>query len=135
MARRAHATIPLPEPSPRNLQECVHELEALRDLVPGWNGYRAEPPGPLALTAARQALESLSILASLPERVIPSAEGGIALVFSTDPLYTALEIFNDGEILASFSDLAHRHEVWETGLDEAALRHTLERFGALLPDA
>lgn len=123
-----------PEDEPAGLPEKFRQLESLSGLVKGWDGYQAEPPSATALENARSLLEALSGMEVVPERVGPSADGGVALILSTHPPYRAIECFNDGEIVASLSDRAFRHEAWETGLSPSALRATLERLGSF-PDA
>lgn len=123
-----------PEDDPAGFPEKIRQLESLRDLTKGWDGYQAEPPSTTSLQNARSLLEALSLMNIVPERVAPSADGGVALILSTHPVYRAIECFNDGEIVASLSDRAFRHEAWETGLSPNALRTTLERLGSF-PDA
>lgn len=121
-----------PEDEPAGLPEKIRQLESLSALTKGWDGYEAEPPSATALGKARSLLETLSVMKVVPERVVPSADGGVALILSTHPAYRAIECFNDGEIVASLSDRAFRHEAWETGLSPSALRTTLERLGSFL---
>lgn len=132
MARQLQAQrVMHPENELLGLPEWIRQLESLSSLARGWDGYQAEPPNAMALRNGRRLLEALSGMNVLPERVVPSADGGVALVLSTRPTYRALECFNDGEIVASLSDRVHRHEAWETGLGPGELRVTLERLGAL----
>jgi hypothetical protein len=123
-----------PEDEPEGLPERIRQLESLSSLARGWDGYTAEPPNATALGNGRNLLEALSLMSVVPERVVPSADGGVALVLSAHPTYRAIECFNDGEIVASLSDRAFRHEAWETGLSPSALRATLENLG-FIPDA
>lgn len=108
------------------------ELKSLGALRPRWDGYEAEPPAPRALENAEVILETLSGLGMVPERITPSAEGGVAVVLSAAPIYAAIECFNDGDVVASLSDRADRHEAWETGLGPEEVRATVERLVAPL---
>lgn len=135
MARQLQARRMMhPEDEPEGLFERIRQLESLGSLTRGWDGYQAEPPNATALGNGHNLLEALSSMSLVPERVVPSADGGVALILSTHPTYRAIECFNDGEIVASLSDRAFRHEAWETGLSPSTLRTTLERLG-FLPDA
>ena len=110
----------------------LSRLDSFRSLQTGWDSYEAEPPNETALENARQVLllfmESES---SLPVRVAPSAEGGVALIFSKgdSSKYADIECFNDGEILAITSKPAQEPTIWPLTLDEEAPSYThLVRF-------
>lgn len=112
----------------------LSRLDSFRSLQTGWDSYEAEPPNETALENARQVLllfiESES---SLPIRVAPSAEGGVALIFSKgDSKYADIECFNDGEILAITSEPAQEPTIWPLTLDEEAVYTAFERITTFL---
>jgi hypothetical protein len=74
------------------------ELKALENLQVGWDSYNAPSPNALA---TRNALRILSLVEAsdlLTVRVMPSAEGGVALCFVREDRYADLECSNDGEV-------------------------------------
>src|SRR5262249_130159 len=76
-------------------------LQRLRDLEWlqwGWDSYNAPPPSRTATQNASRvvALIEGSDLAAL--RVIPSADGGVALCFIRGDRYADLECSNDGDV-------------------------------------
>jgi hypothetical protein len=108
------------------------EVTRMRSLSTGWSGYAGEPPNGQAIDASLQALELLHELGSLPTRAVPLADGGLALVLVSRPFYAAIEIYNEGEPVAAFSDRYARHAVWETALDERSLRAAVLRLRQLM---
>lgn len=103
------------------------QLERLSELVRGWDTYSADPPNPLSLRKAREVLAASVELGSLPDRIVPSVEGGVAIVFAVRPHYAAIECFNEGDVIASFADGGSRNDAWETGVKPPDIRTFLER--------
>jgi hypothetical protein len=60
----------------------INELRSLESLPKGWNSYGAEQPSPNSVGRAKAFLESLVLFASFPSSITPSAEGGVAILFS-----------------------------------------------------
>jgi len=104
------------------------EIQHLSKLVKGWDSYVAEPPVARAIDLAREVADSLHSLGLTPRKAVPLADGGVALVLMARPFYAGFEIYNDGEILAVFSDRKERHEAWETSLQSEKLRDTSRRL-------
>ena len=76
-------------------------LALLLDLKNNWDGYGAEPPNHVASYHAEWVLSLLNAYPAVPDRVVPSAEGGISLVFTSGNKVATLELLNTGEILVS----------------------------------
>ncbi len=108
----------------------VASLTDLEQLKPGWNTYEAAPPSTSALGRALRVLRVLHSVDFLPHRVLPLADGGVALVFSKGPLIASFECFNDGEITAGLSDRSDHHDAWDLGLD--GVEAAVERIRAFL---
>lgn len=108
--------------------EIQTQITRMSALQKGWDSYSAEAPSPGALELAHKVLEASFSLGLLPLKAVPDADGGVALVLMVRPNYAALEIDNDGDILAVFSDRKNRHEVWETSSQDEELRRTSERL-------
>jgi hypothetical protein len=78
--------------------QASREVMALENLQVGWNSYSAPAPNPIA---TRNALRVLSLVEGselLNVRILPSAEGGVALCFLREDRYADLECSNDGEV-------------------------------------
>jgi hypothetical protein len=88
------------------------EIEEMRTLTPDWNGFRSEPPNEFAREVAKQILLSSTTL-MVPDRVAPSAQGGVGICFDNGGKYGDIEVLNTGEILATTSDRRALPEVWE----------------------
>lgn len=113
------------------MKSIVSQIDRLASLENGWDGYVAEPPSAEVRAKALLALEALIRLGTLPIRAAAMADGGVALVLEARPSYVALEISNDGEAVLGYSDRKTRHEAWETGTSESALRAALKRLSRL----
>jgi hypothetical protein len=107
-------------------------IEEASRLSKGWDGYAAEAPSSLARERAGEAVERTFELDRLPTKVLPLADGGLALVFMARPFYAAVEIENDGTAVAAFSDRRARQRVWAIQLDNSDLRAALRDFDELV---
>jgi hypothetical protein len=104
----------------------VRAVEDTRSLCEDWNGYRSEPPSELARELAKGVvLTAASVI--VPDRVAPSAQGGIGICFYRGNKYADIECFNTGEILATVSDGSGRPQIWEVKPRE--IRGALEKIG------
>ena len=73
----------------------LDQLEGLRRLPEDWDGYGAPAPSQAAYLKVRDLLDVYT-----PDRVVPSAIGGIALYFkmtASDPPYY-IEVGNSGDV-------------------------------------
>ena len=85
----------------RRATESYPELGALRGLAPGWDTYDAEPPNDHALAGAETVLEAARGVGMIPAKLLPSAEGGVGIVFLAGGKQAHVECLNDGEIVFS----------------------------------
>lgn len=82
----------------------LHELQSLEE---GWDSYGASAPQPRAIEAASMVLKHLQELQFLPDRVLASADGGVAIAFISNTKNRAVaEFLNSGEIIGLLYDLA-----------------------------
>ena len=107
------------------LDDEIRNLKGLTALELDWNTYGAPAPNKIAVENATNALRLFSKVDVRPDRVAPSAEGGIAISFFEGERYSDIECFNSGEIAAIVSDATNR-EVWEVA--ESELQTSLERI-------
>ncbi len=105
----------------KNLEEryskFYQQLKRLEELKSKWDGYSAEKPNNLAISKARNILNTLRELDISPRAILPSAEGGVAICFTEGNRYADIECFNDGDILIGLSDPQSSPKVYETSMD------------------
>jgi|HubBroStandDraft_6_1064221.scaffolds.fasta_scaffold174510_2 hypothetical protein len=86
-------------------QELRSSLDACAALADNWDSYDAAKPTRHSIEAADKFLTSLFAELFMPSRVIPSAEGGVAVYFSSGNRTAYVEYRNSREvILAMFDD-------------------------------
>lgn len=84
--------------------QTVKDLFALRFLPVGWDGYEASPPQEPALTRAYWFLWTLWDAGLWPDRIAPSAEGGVAFSWRGNGKNANIEFFNSGEVFTATRD-------------------------------
>ena len=107
-------------------------LDSLRDIPANWDGDGAETPNDTAITNTRRALDIFQRMNFRPDRIAPSAEGGVMLSFYVGKRYGDIEIFNTGEILAVTSDGTGQPGIWPVQDDETAITVALENIQTTL---
>lgn len=86
-------------------QELCSSIDTYTSLADNWDTYGAEKPSPHSIEATYRFLQKLFAELLVPNRVIPSAEGGMAVYFNSDNRTAYLEYRNSREvILAMFDD-------------------------------
>jgi len=89
----------------KTYQELRSSLDACAALADNWDSYGAPKPAKHTIDAADRFLQRLFGELLMPNRVIPSAEGGIAVYFNSDEKTAYLEYRNSKEvILAMFNN-------------------------------
>jgi len=87
-------------------RQLIEQLSEFSKLQTGWNSYTAPSPA----TAAIENAKSLVTLAKdsnlIPERVEPSAMGGVGATFGEGDREVVVEFFNNGKVHALFADEA-----------------------------
>ena len=81
-----------------SLNTCLNNLYFVAD---DWNGYGSPAPSRDSLDTARDILNSFGTETMLPDRILPSADGGVAFLFGSDnDNRAAIETLNeDGPFL------------------------------------
>jgi len=91
----------------------VDRVDALRKLEQDWDAEGGAAPAEAVVAIARTVLEMLFHLNLLPVDVVPSAEGGVGIVFKSGERYADIEFFNDGDIVVTMSKRDGRPLVFE----------------------
>jgi hypothetical protein len=76
----------------------------LGKLNKGWNSYSAPAPTSAAIGKAKTLLTRASVAGIVPERIEPSAMGGVGVTFAAGSREVAVEFYNAGNVHALFSD-------------------------------
>jgi hypothetical protein len=95
-------------------------IENLVNTPDNWNSYGSPPPSRTAVQNAQPILKALRAKLLEPERVLPSAEGGVAFTFVSDTISrAAIESLNDGGAFVLLYDLKGNAETieWPNTLD------------------
>lgn len=123
---------PLREPSSLfgTLQEYMEEFKALHRLPDCWDGYLAPRPNATAIQDGIRAVVAGLRKSLLAERILPSVEGGVSVVFSTlQDRYADIELSNDREWTASVAGPGKNIDVWEVDQDSLpAAIDKIDRF-------
>jgi hypothetical protein len=89
----------------KTYQQMRSSLDACATLTDNWDSYGAAKPARHSIEATDRFLEKLFAELFMPNRVIPSAEGGMAIYFNSDKRTAYVEYRNSREvILAMFDD-------------------------------
>ncbi len=93
--------------------------EKLCELPKGWDSYEAEPPSSLAVETSKSVLELLlNEYGPSPQKISPSVEGGVGIIYTCGRKYVDIECSNSGEIVLGASDGHGNIKVDEFDLDQ-----------------
>jgi hypothetical protein len=108
------------------LAGLLERASGLGRLKQGWNSYSDPAPTPAAIGNAKTLLTLASAAGLIPDRIEPSAMGGVGVTFAVGSREVAVELYNAGSAHALFSDNAT-----ET-LDTAPVALGVEGYNTLL---
>jgi hypothetical protein len=94
--------------------ECFSHLNDLPQTRVDWNTYKSPAPSPKTIEVARRVTHWFLGQGLVPDRVRPSAEGGVALAFIGVGSNRAIaELLNNGEQFILLYDLSGANETIE----------------------
>ena len=105
------------------------QLEGLKQLQVGWDGYDAPKPSSTAIEAARDVLRRMQKELVKPQWISASADGGVAFSFAAlDKRRAQVEVLNNGERFVHLYDLDgdSRTEEWQGDLQEQPFNKLLK---------
>lgn len=88
------------------------QLERIGALPYDWDGYGAQPPSDETIASMRTLLTILRNCGVTPDKLLPSAAGGIEVSQRSNGRHAAVECLNSGTILFQFDD-----EIYESDSD------------------
>jgi hypothetical protein len=81
------------------IELCVR-MNQLASLPSNWDTFETERPSQQAIATATMIAESFIKFGLVPDAIVPSAEGGVAVCFLRNQKYADIECLNSGEVLA-----------------------------------
>lgn len=107
----------------------LERIDQLGTFTKDWNSYGADPPSETAQTLAREYLKRCEDNGVKVDRIVASAEGGIALCFLANDWQADIEVFNDGEVLGGVYLKTEKTVIMDFA--EQSLETFLERITSL----
>jgi len=111
---------------------ALNELQKTAGLQNGWDSYGAEAPTPASASIAKHILSILQQSNMPPSKVAASAEGGVGICFVEGEKYADIEIFNDGEMLATTYRGDSEARIWELESGDASITEAIKQIRAHL---
>ena len=104
------------------MYEFTKSILNLSSLQKDWNHRGAEAPSRESIVRAELVSKSLASLDFPPVKVVPSAAGGVAVIFASDhQKYADIECLNDLSIVASYTDRRDLVRAWEITDDQLSV--------------
>lgn len=116
----------------QGIDEAWERLTSTALLSSNWDSYGAEPPSPESRKIARRILQLLQKQRVSPTRLVPSAEGGIGIIFWGKSIYADIECLNSGEILTAKYRGKGTPVIQEIGHSDAELIAAIEQIRVYL---
>lgn len=95
--------------------DVFHQIEWLGGLRANWDGDDSEAP---SSNAIHQAIDALQYVPSFPIRIVPSAEGGVAIHFRRGERAAQIEFTNDYEIIGLTYSPQDAPRAWKISRDD-----------------
>lgn len=110
------------------------ELKKMQGLPENWNGYGSEPPNNVAINSADRILSILHEMDAIlePKEIVPSAEGGVGILFANGNKRGLIECSNDNEIAAIIYEPHSQSDSWLVADYEKGIEETLSRINAYI---
>jgi hypothetical protein len=112
---------PLIPERPSSMDKLFEDIIDFQTLPIDWNGHGSEAPNEIAVTLARNVLAELNSVGLAPERIAPSAEGGVAVCFRRGNRFASIECLNSGDTIGLISDGAGNPRAWDVGSDSRSI--------------
>ena len=107
----------------------IETIQGTKHLQDNWNGYGSESPNGFAREVAELILLETTSFRT-PDRVAPSAQGGIGIFFYANNKYADIECFNEGEVLGTTVVGDDDPIIWV--INPTGIKEALERIGNFL---
>ena len=111
---------------------ALNQLDELKTLQSNWDSYGAETPNTNALSNAREIILRVIEKQIMPNRILPSVEGGVSIVFGNKRRLADIEIFNDGDVIVSLMNDQAVKGVFQIEFEEKEIDQALERIATFI---
>jgi hypothetical protein len=95
-------------------------MNQLASLQANWDTFGTERPSQEAIASAAAIAESFISFGLVPDAIVPSAEGGVAVCFLRNQKYVDIECLNSGEVLAVRYSSCDNPRAWDVRSDIVA---------------
>lgn len=107
-------------------------ITELSSLEKDWNGFESVPPNQRAVRMAREVLSLLHNMGTEPDRLVASADDGIAFSFRRSDRYANIECLNSGEIYTLWYDDATEPVTHQIATDEICIREAISLINGFI---
>jgi hypothetical protein len=113
----------------RLFEERRRDIENLASLSDGWSSYDSPKPSTASIRSAGEVLAALHRILLVPTKVLPSAEGGVAMTFlSASRNRAVIETLNNGESFILLYDLEGNNETVDWSNTDSDQPQKLDRL-------
>ena len=114
-------------------EAILQEIADTKILRKNWNGYGAQAPSERSRALAKRIVVCLAKRTSLrPLRVVPSAMGGLGILFSNRGRLADFEVLNDGVVVVGLQARGEPADAWSTATDDPDIVSSAERIASFL---
>jgi hypothetical protein len=90
----------------KEYEQAIEDLHSLASTRADWSSYESPAPSSESVEAAKKVLRLISGTLEMPTRILPSAEGGVAMIYISRTRNRAvIETLNNGEAYILLYDL------------------------------
>jgi len=112
--------------------EGRRKLKQLSELRANWDSFGSEGPTAEAIRIAGDFINHLIAVGLIPDAILPSAEGGVAVCFVREGKNADVECLNSGEVLAVRYSRNERPHAWAVEQSPAGTEATVQILSAHL---
>ena len=109
------------------IDEVRAQVRALGQLDEDWTSYDLAPPNALAVEIALEVVDALALAGHRPAYVVPSADGGISIQYTSEQRAALVEISNAGGV-AFMLQASIEAEPEFVDVERAEIGHRLNAF-------
>lgn len=112
------------------LAEHEEQLSKAALLEPNWNSYGSERPNSVAIANARKIIGLCDGAGVIPARIVPDADGGMAVTFFENEKHSYIAASNDSSMVAAMFDYRPMDEpiAWELDASTEQINSALARI-------
>lgn len=125
-------SLPAPASTVRANDPLRESIDKHQLLPVDWDGQGADPPNQTAAANAELVVDVAREFGLVPDRVVPSVEGGLGVYFRRGRRYGLFECLNTGEVAAVYSDGTGSPAAWDLHPERVEVEQAIEMIQAFL---